>query len=34
MPASSPIAIPGDAKAVVNTRLLPGTTADQMIEEI
>ncbi|WP_420971044.1 M20/M25/M40 family metallo-hydrolase [Bradyrhizobium sp. B120] len=29
-----PNVIPGDAKAVVNTRLLPGTTTDQMIEEI
>lgn len=29
-----PNVIPGDAKAIVNTRLLPGTTTDQMIEEI
>ncbi|KWV58362.1 hypothetical protein AS156_34795 [Bradyrhizobium macuxiense] len=29
-----PNVIPGDAKAVVNTRLLPGTTTDQMIAEI
>ncbi|MHC2463076.1 M20/M25/M40 family metallo-hydrolase [Bradyrhizobium embrapense] len=29
-----PNVIPGDAKAVVNTRLLPGSTTDQMIEEI
>ena len=29
-----PNVIPGDAKAIVNTRLLPGTTADQMIGEI
>ncbi|WP_338700039.1 M20/M25/M40 family metallo-hydrolase [Bradyrhizobium sp. 26S5] len=29
-----PNVIPGDAKAVVNTRLLPGTTTDQMVEEI
>jgi acetylornithine deacetylase/succinyl-diaminopimelate desuccinylase-like protein len=29
-----PNVIPGDAKAIVNTRLLPGTTTDQMIAEI
>lgn len=29
-----PNVIPGDGKAVVNTRLLPGTTTDQMVEEI
>lgn len=29
-----PNVIPGEAKAVVNTRLLPGTTTDQMIAEI
>ncbi|MBR0799103.1 M20/M25/M40 family metallo-hydrolase [Bradyrhizobium jicamae] len=29
-----PNVIPGEARAVVNTRLLPGTTTDQMIAEI
>src|SRR5204863_6042383 len=29
-----PNVIPGDAKAIVNTRLLPGTTTDRMIAEI
>ncbi|MEN3348982.1 MAG: hypothetical protein V7632_2617 [Bradyrhizobium sp.] len=29
-----PNVIPGDAKAIVNTRLLPGSTTDQMIAEI
>ena len=29
-----PNVIPGEAKAIVNTRLLPGTTTDQMVEEI